>query len=166
MKRSIPFKGRMIPVWLLCCLLVPLTVTVVYAAVTVETTTYGTIGGEVVTVTENLTPAGQGIDVEETTIGTAVGDTEVGAVEMTAAGAVANTVTAQGNYLYVYRLTVATADASQVYSVELIQDGTSIDTLYCSQPAAPATAEYIDLTWDIGASLSSSVYEIEVLELP
>lgn len=165
MKRSIAFKGKLIPVWLLCCLLVPLTVTVVYAAVTVETTTYGTIGGEVVTVTENLTPAAQGIDVEDATIGTAVGDTQVGAVEMTIAGSVANTTTTAGNYIYVYRLTVATADDAQEYSVELIRDGTSVDTLYCEQPAAAATAEYIDMTWDIGASLSSSVYEIEVLEL-
>ena len=164
---TLRFYRRAIPLWLICLFITSLTVSVVYAAVTVESTTYGTIGSELVTVTENLTPSAQGIDIAASTVSTPVGDTQVGAVLMVPApGDTATTTTIAGNYIYVYRLTVSTGDSDKVYSVELIKDGTSIDTLYCQQPTSPVTGEYVDFTWDIGASLSSAVYEIEVLELP
>jgi hypothetical protein len=111
-----------------------------------------------------LTPLCEGIDVENSGI-SAVGDDPGSPVAMTAGGAVANTLTTTGHYLYLYNLTVHHADANQIYTVELIKNGTSVDTLYVQQGASPnVDSDHVHLTFDIGTSLQSWVYEIKVTE--
>ena len=157
--------GKVIPLWFVVVLTIPLTIGVVLAAVTVQTTNYTSIGGEVVNVSEKLSCAGMGIDVEDDTL-SAAGGTFGAAVEMTADGAVANTATTQGHYIYLYKLQVVTLDAGKVYKAQLFMDGESQGSCYVTQHATdPLTSHHAHLTYDIGTSLASAVFEIEVKEV-
>ena len=164
MNRSISFKGRMIPLWIMVCLLVPLTVTVVMAASSVTTTNSTLVNGENYVLSDNLTGTPQGIDVEDSAL-TIVGNVQGTPVEMTAAGSAANEDTVVGHYIYVYKIEVATLDADQEYSVTMTIDGSPETVLYIDQANTPVAADYVTCTWDIGTTLSSAVYEVEVLEV-
>ena len=160
----VSFWGKVIPMWFVVVLAIPLTIGVVLAAVTVQTTNYTSIGGEVVNVSEKLSCAGMGIDVEDDTL-SAAGGTFGAAVEMTAGGAIANTATTQGQYIYLYKLQVVTLDAAKVYKAQLFKDGVSQGSCYVKQSADPSASDHAHLTYDIGATLSSAVFEIEVTEV-
>ena len=155
---------RLVPLWIAGLILLVSTASSVFAEVSVGTTGSGSVSGFAVTITESLTPSSQGIDVEEAAL-PAAGVSRDAAVVMTAEGSSANTPTCIGHYVYVYRLAVATVDNGQEYGVELLKDNTSVGTLYVNQRADSAEGDFVTLTWDIGSSLSSAVFVVEVLEL-
>ncbi|MDQ1281428.1 MAG: hypothetical protein QG670_2693, partial [Thermoproteota archaeon] len=49
------------------------------------------------------------------------------------------------------------------YTVELFADGVSKGTAYIEQGAASVVADFVTIKWNLGASLNSAVYEIQVL---
>ena len=155
---------RLLPLWIAGLILLVSTASTVFAQVSVGSTNSGVIGSEMITISDSLTPSSQRIDVEEAAL-PAAGDTQAGAVAMTADGSTANTATSQAHFVYVYRLTVATVDNGQEYSVELSKDGMPMGVLYVEQGADAAKGDFVTLTWDIGASLSSAVFTVKVLEL-
>jgi len=136
----------------------------VYAADAPELVTYATLGGEVVTITDGLVPESQGIRVEESELA-ARGDTLEGVVQMTASGSLANEATTLGHFLYVYRLEVAEVDPGQLYRVDCYQDGLRQTRLYVQQSASPRVGDSVTLTWHLGPTLSSSVFEVQVREV-
>ena len=162
--RSICFRGKTIPVWLVCLLIVPLTVSVVYAA-SVTTTNYQDLSGEVVTFNTDMTCTMTGLEVEATAVSAAGTDSGT-PVEVTLAGADASNGSTVGNYVYICTLEVATSDPDQKYSVELLQDGTEVDTLYVEQDSAGTATWSVTCTFDLGVtSLSGTdVYQLKVLE--
>lgn len=162
--KSTHLMKKLLPLWIAGLILLVSSASSVFAQVSVGTTNSGVIGSELITITNTLTPSSQGIDVEAAAL-PAVGDTQHGAVVMTADGSTANTATSRAHYVYVYRLTVATADNGQEYSVELLKDGMPMGVLYVEQGADAAVGDSVMLTWDIGTSLSSAVFAVEVLEL-
>ena len=164
--RPVCFRGKTIPVWLICLLIVPLTVSVVYAA-SVTTTNYQDLSGEVVTIDTELTPGMVGLAIEDSALSAAglVQGTPV--VMATSPGSAAQTDTVVGNYVYSYTLTIATTNADQEYSVELLRDGTEVDTLYVAQDAAGTSGFLVTCTWDTGLTTltGTDIYQIKVVKV-
>jgi hypothetical protein len=140
---------------------------VVYAAISsASTRTVTTIGGEVFTLTEQLTLTPQGIGISTATA-SAAGSSLANNVTMTASGASANTALTQGNFEYRLEVAIATVSTAQAYSVQLLEDGTSKGTVYIGQASSGAAQnDYVTIKFDLGQSLSSAVYEIQVLPQP
>jgi len=136
----------------------------VYAAVSSATPrTVTTISGEIFVLTEELTATPQGIGITNTTVG-AVGDTLATNVTMTASpGASANTALTQGYFEYRLKIEIATPSAGKAYSVELFAGGISKGKVYIGQGGSPAVGKYATIKWNLGTSLASQVYEVQVL---
>ena len=156
---------RNIPLWLLILLVVLAAAPGIYATLTVQNQTYTSIFGEIVTVTEDLNIVTQGIDISPSAK-SVVGNESGSPVTLTAAGAIVRTDIAKGNYYYSVEVNVATTSANTKYNVTLYKEEsgewTSVDSLYVQQSGTPAVDDKAVLSWDLGASLSSSVYKIEI----
>ena len=167
--RPLYLKGRVVPVWLICLLIVPLTISVAYAANSSIDTSGGDnidhIGGEVITVAEDLGATPGGVDVATSDV-TAAGASDTNEVAMGTGSEVANETITTGHYTYdcTVAIDAASPTAGKEYTVELKIDGSPHGTLYIEcDPTTPATGDDIDLTWDIGTTLSGGVYVIEIL---
>ena len=156
---------RNIPLWLLILLVVLAAAPGIYATLTVQNQTYTSIFGEIVTVTEDLNIVTQGIDISPSAK-SVVGNESGSPVTLTAAGAIVRTDIAKGNYYYSVEVNVATTSANTKYNVTLYKEEsgewTSVDSLYVQQSGTPAVDDKAVLSWDLGASLSSSVYKVEI----
>jgi hypothetical protein len=83
---------------------------------------------------------------------------------MTAAGgSIANTAITLGHYVYCVTVTVANIVDSQAYKVTLLQAGTNKGDVYSAQGDPAALNDKITITWDLGTSLASAVYEVDIV---
>lgn len=162
------FKGRVVPVWLICLLIVPLTISVAYAASSIDTSggdNISTIGGEVVTVAEDLscTPGDIGVAPSGglAAAGASDGDEQIMDDVGTEA---ANELLVEGQFTYECTVAVVAGGESDTkeYTAALTVDGSPHGTLYFEQAASSVAGDDIDLTWDLGASLPGGVYVITV----
>ena len=137
----------------------------IWAALTVQNTTKTSIFGEIYTVTEELSVTTQGVDISPSAK-SAAGTNSTSPVTLTGVGATVRTDIAKGNYSYAVEVSIATTSANAKYNVTLYREQSDawvyIDSLYVQQAASPSAGEKATLSWDIGASLSSSTYKIEI----
>lgn len=164
--KPVCFKGKAVPVWLICLLIVPLTISVAYAASSIDTVTgdnISTIGGEVVTVSEDVSCTPGGIDVASSDVA-AAGTSDGSEEAMDDVGTeAANEAITTGHFTYDCTVAVVTVTNEKEYTAVLEIDGVAQDTLYIEQAAASVIGDDIDLTWDLGTSLSGGVYVVKVL---
>jgi hypothetical protein len=166
--KPVCFKGKAVPVWLICLLIVPLTISVAYAASSIDTVTgdnIATIGGEVVTVAEDVSVTPGGVSVCTTVGGVAAAGTSDGSEEvMDDVGTeAANEALTYGNFTYDCTIAVVTVTNDKEYTAVLEIDGAAESTLYIEQDAAAVIGDDIVCTWDLGTSLSGGVYVVTVL---
>ncbi len=122
-----------------------------------------TINGEVFTLTGDLSVNGFSTSIATATAD-AAGSTIGSAVAMTSeGGSAANTVITKGDYTYSVTVNVTNTDNSQAYKVTLKQDGASQGIVYIAQGNPAAQNDKVTVTWDIGASLASHVYEVDIV---
>ena len=78
---------------------------------------------------------------------------------------VANTSLTLGDYIYKTELAVAVdgVAANKEYAAELLVDGVSYGRLYFEQSSDSAVGDSIELTWDVGDSLQTQFYCVEVV---
>ena len=135
-----------------------------YAAISSATTrNVTTIRGEILVLSEALTATPQGVGITISTA-SAVGSALASNVTMTSGGASANTALTQGHFEYKMKVEIATVQAGLEYSVELFADGTTKGKVYIGQAASGAAeGDYVTVKWDLGTSLASAVYEVQVL---
>jgi len=157
--------NRTIPLWFVALLVLISSVPGVYAVLTVQNTTKTSMFGEIYTVTEALTVVTQGVDLIAGTK-TAVGDSSASPVTLTAGGATVRTGITKGNYAYAVRVSIATVSANTKYNVTLYREQNEawvyVDSLYVQQSASPSIGDKATLTWDTGASLSSSTFKVDI----
>ncbi|MCX6644689.1 MAG: hypothetical protein NT043_05740, partial [Candidatus Bathyarchaeota archaeon] len=60
-------------------------------------------------------------------------------------------------------VTIANSHVSQEYAVTLKQDGASQGIVYIAQDAAGTAGYKVIVTWDIGTSLQTAVYEVDIV---
>ena len=154
---------RHIPLWVVLLLAISATFPGVYAVLTVNNRTYTSIFGEIVIVTEDLSVVTHGIDISPAHKDPAGTDS---LLPITMTSSIARTDIAKGNYFYSVDVSVTTLSASTKYNVTLYMEESDewvgVASLYVQQGGAPAEGDKATLSWDIGASLSSSVYKIEI----
>ena len=134
---------------------------VVIASGTIGTRSVTTINGEVFTLTGDLTVTGFSTSIA--TAGASAAGTSETPVAMTSGGATANTVITMGHYNYSVTVTVANIHNSQAYKVTLTQAGTSVGDVYIAQGTSAAQNDKVTITWDLGTSLASAVYEVDIV---
>ncbi|MGD0406032.1 MAG: hypothetical protein ABSB10_05210 [Candidatus Bathyarchaeia archaeon] len=134
---------------------------VVIASGTIGARSVTTINGEVFTLTGDLSVSGFSTAIS-TQAASAVG-TSGSPVAMTSVGSAANDAITLGHYVYSVNVTVASIHNSQEYKVTLLQSGTSVDDVYIKQGPSAAQNDNVTVTWDIGTSLTSHVYEIDIV---
>ena len=165
--KSTSLMTRQIPVYLMLAMICVSAISgaiVAHAAISIASPrTVTTIGGEVFSITEELTVTPQGIGI--TTSTAAAAGTDESEVAMSASGTSANIALTQGNFEYRLKVAVATGGVSNAkeYTVELLAGGTSKGTVYVEQGATSVIADYVTIKWDLGTSLDDAVYEIKVL---
>ena len=130
-------------------------------AVTIQSRSVTTINGEVFTITGDLTVSGFNTSIAYATA-SAVG-TSGSPVAMTSGGSVANTAITMGDYTYSVTVTIANSHVSQGYAVTLKQAGISQGIVYIAQDAAGTVDYKVTVTWDLGTSLASAVYEVYIV---
>ena len=154
-----------IPIWLVILLVVLTATPGVYAVLTVQNRTYTSIFGEIVNVTEDLSIVTNGIDISPSPK-SAAGTSSASPITMTASGDTARTDIAKGNYFYSVDVSVTTLSASTKYNVTLYKEesGTwvGMGSLYVQQGGTPSVDDKAVLSWDMSASLSSSVYKVKI----
>ena len=134
---------------------------VAFASVTINTRSVTTINGDVFTLTGDLTVSGFSTSIA-TTAPSAAG-TSGTPVAMTSGGSAANTAIPMGDYTYTATVTIANSHVSQEYAVTLKQDGASQGIVYIAQDAAGTVGYKVIVTWDLGTSLASHVYEVDIV---
>jgi hypothetical protein len=155
------FGRKSVPLWVILLILVPLTASVVFAASSIGTRSVTNISGEVLTVSEGLDCTPNGITVVSSNASANAGNgTEVAMDAGT--GQVAREALTQGHYAYNATVAVVNASNSTEYSAELFEDGVSQGTLYIEQAAAAVAGDDVYCYWDLGTSIASHVYHIEV----
>jgi hypothetical protein len=85
---------------------------------------------------------------------------------MTTGGSAANTAITMGDYTYSVTVTIANSQPSQAYAVTLKQDGVSEGIVYVAQDASGTVGYKVIVTWDLGTSLASHVYEVDIVTSP
>jgi hypothetical protein len=130
-------------------------------AVTIQSRSVTTINGEVFTITGELTVSGFNTSIAYATASAA--GTSGSPVAMTSGGSAANTAITMGNYTYSVTVTIASSHVSQGYAVTLKQDGISQGIVYIAQDAAGTVGYKVIVTWDLGKSLASAVYEVYIV---
>jgi hypothetical protein len=144
-------------------MLVPLTASIVLGTSSIGSRTYTNVSGEVITVTEGLDATPNGISVASSNV-TALGGNTTTEVAMDAGTSqVARGALTQGHYTYNCTVEVVTTSNLKEYTVELFQDGVSQGILYIEQAAAAVVGDDVYCYWDLGTSLASHVYHIEVM---
>jgi len=134
---------------------------VVVATGTIGARSVTTINGEVFTLTGDLTVSSFSTSISTATA-SAAGTSET-PVAMTSVGSAANDAITLGHYVYSVNVTVANIHNSQAYKVTLLQAGTSVDDVYIKQGTSAAQNDNATVTWDLGTSLASHVYEVDIV---
>jgi hypothetical protein len=143
-------------------MIVPLTASIVFAASSMGTRTVTNISGESLTVTEGLDATPNGISVASSTVGALGGNTTTEVAMDAGTSQIAREALTQGNYTYNATVEVVTVSSSTEYTVELFEDGTSQGTLYIEQASSSVVGDDVYCYWDLGTSIASHVYHIEV----
>lgn len=155
--RKIP---KSIPTWIFILVIVLTLIPTIVAVLTVQNRTYTSLWGEVVDVSEDLNVVGKGIDIQP------ANRPAVTNVTLNTPLATGRTALAKGNYTYSVEVAVATLSANRKYNCTLYQEQAgawiNIGSLYVLQSGTPAVGDGATLTWDIGASLQSSVYKLVI----
>jgi hypothetical protein len=122
-----------------------------------------TINGEVFTLTGELTVGGFSTSIAPQTL-SAVGTVGTPVV-MATPSSNANTIITKGDYTYSMTVTIFTSAPDTVYKVTLKQDGTSVtgSPVYIKQDAAGTPTYTAIVTWDIGTTLQTAVYEVDIV---
>ena len=134
---------------------------VVVATGTIGARSVTTINGEVFTLTGDLTVSSFSTSISTATA-SAAGTSET-PVAMTSVGSAANDAITLGHYVYSVNVTVANIHNSQAYKVTLLQAGTSVDDVYIKQGTSSVQNDNATVTWDIGTSLQTAVYEVDIV---
>jgi hypothetical protein len=134
---------------------------VVVATGTIGARSVTTINGEVFTLTGELSVSGFSTSIA--TAGASAAGTSGSPVAMTSVGSAANVAITLGHYVYSVNVTVATIHNSQEYKVTLLQSGTSKGDVYIAQGGSAAQNDNATVTWDLGTSLASAVYEVDIV---
>jgi hypothetical protein len=154
-------RRKSVPLWVILLMLVPLTASVVFAASSMGTRTITNISGESLALSEDLDGTPNGITVVSSTAAANAGNgTEVAMDAGTSQ--VAREALTQGHYAYNCTVEVVNTSNSTEYSVELFQDGVTQGTLYIEQAADSVAGDDVYCYWDLGTSIASHVYHIEV----
>lgn len=150
------------PTWVVLVLLAAVTgVSVAWAVSKVTEQKYATMAGEVVTVTEELSANPLGITVAPVNIGAK--GTELAPITMIAdPGDTANNTVTKGHYVYKWDVTVAEAINNANYTITLWKDGTVENTIYITQGETAVVGDKVTITWDIGTSLETAVWAVEI----
>jgi hypothetical protein len=135
---------------------------VAVAAVTIQTRSVTTINGEVFTVTGDLTISNFNTSIAIANV-PAAGATTESAIPMAAGGATANTAITLGDYTYSATVTVFNVHDSQTYTVTLLQSGVNMGVVHIAQGATTLVGDSVTITWDLGTSLTSAVYEVNIV---
>jgi hypothetical protein len=137
---------------------------IAYTTVTITTRTVTTIAGEVFVLTEELSVSDFGTSIA-TSDASATGTSAATAVVMTSTGAAANTAITKGDYVYSVKVVVAITQPTpdKVYKVTLKEDGTSKGDVYIKTGDTPAQGDSVTVSWDLGTSLASRVYEVDIV---
>ena len=77
--------------------------------------------------------------------------------------AIANTAITIGHYTYSATVAVGNAHNNVEYAVTLLQAGSSVGVVYIAQGAAAAEGDSVTITWDLGTTLNSAVYEVSIV---
>ena len=157
-------KGKLLKLFAILIVIVIAGVTgamVAFATVTTSTRSVTTINGEVFTLTGDLTVSGFSTSIATTA--SAAAGTSGSPVAMTSGGSAANTAITMGDYTYTVTVTIANSHANQGYAVTLKQDGASQGIVYIAQDAAGSVGYKVIVTWDLGLSLASHVYEVDIV---
>jgi len=134
---------------------------VVVATGTIGARSVTTINGEVFTLTGDLTVSSFSTSISTATASAA--GTSGSPVAMTSVGSAANDAITLGHYVYSVNVTVANIHNSQAYKVTLLQAGTSVDDVYIKQGTSSVQNDNATVTWDIGTSLQTAVYEVDIV---
>jgi hypothetical protein len=156
---------KAVPIWLVSLLVLIPSVSVVWTALTVQNTTKASLFGEIYTVTEELSVMTQGIDISPSAK-SAAGTDSGSPVILTAPGAKVRTDIAKANYYYSVELSIVTTSANTKYNATLYQEQSDawvyIDSLYIQQSTTPSVGDKATLSWDIGSSLETSTYKVDI----
>jgi len=120
-----------------------------------------TINGEVFTITGDLAVSAFSTQIS-TEPATALG-TNGAPVAMTAGDAIANTAITIGHYTYSATVAVVNVHDSVPYTVTLLQAGSPVGVVYIAQGVTVVAGDSVTITWDLGTSLSSAVYEVNIV---
>ncbi len=120
-----------------------------------------TINGEVFTVTGDLAVSGFSTQIS-TADATALG-TSGDPVAMTAGVATANTAITIGHFTYSVTVAVVNVHDSVPYAVTLLQAGSPVGVVYIAQGANAVAGDSVTITWDLGTTLNSAVYEVNIV---
>ncbi len=135
---------------------------VAVAAVTIQTRSVTTINGEVFTLTGDLTISDFATSIAIANV-PAAGATSGSAIPMAGGGAASNTAITIGDYTYSATVTVFNVHDGQTYAVTLLQSGVSMGVVYIAQGATAVEGDSVTITWDLGTSLNSAVYEVNIV---
>lgn len=158
--------SRRVPLWLVLILSFVLLVPSIYAVLTVQTRTYISLFGEIVDVTEDLDVVSQGVDVQNSN--KAAQGAEPGSPVTLDPGenAKARTALTKGHYVYSVEASVATVSANTKYNctlyMEVSEQWENKGSLYVKQSSTPSIGDKALLTWDIGTTLNSTVFKLEI----
>jgi hypothetical protein len=131
-----------------------------------------TIGGEVFTLTGDLSISSYSTSPSTTTYSVAplhidASGTSGSPVVMSATtGLTANTAITQGDFVYTVTVAVNHFVDGQEYKVTLLQDGTPLtpqSNVYIKQGSSDDTGTTIVISWDLGITLLSHVFEVDIV---
>ena len=142
------------------------------ATSTISSRSITNIGGEVFTLTENLaissysaSPSTSSYSVAPSSIDAS--GTSGSPVTMTTDGSTANTAITQGDFVYTVTVTVIhDVDTTTTYDVTLKVDGAVNGEVYIQQLSGTPTSQInnkVSISWDLGNTLQSHVFEIDIV---
>lgn len=156
--------GGSVPVWLVILIFVMLGVPGIYAAMTISEIQYVAIYGEVFTITGELTVTSNGVDAAKADkSASGLNPDDPVTLRSGGPGGRAHTDITKWDWTYSIDVSVATVSPETKYKVTLYKDGEVVASLYVKQGADPDIGDRATLTWDIGASLDSSSFKVEIV---
>ena len=142
------------------------------SASTITTRSVTTIGGEVFTLTGDLSISSYSTATSTTAYSVAplsldASGTSGTPMVMTAGGSTANTAITQGDFVYTVIVAVAhDVSVTTTYDVTLKVDGNVNGNVYIQQVSGTPTTQVgnsVSISWDLGNTLQSHVFEIDIV---
>lgn len=113
----------------------------------------------------NLSVVTQGLDLSSN-VKSAAGTDSGSPVTLTSGGATVRNDIAKANYYYSVEISIVTTSASTKYNATLYQVQSDawvyIDSLYVQQDVTPSAGDKATLSWDIGSSLETSTFKVDI----